>query len=271
MMHSFDIDVAREYGIEEAILLNNFLFWIKKNSANSTHIHDGKCWTYNTNKAMQELFPYLSKDKINYAIKNLVDNGLIVKGNYNKISTDRTTWYALTDKAYALMKEENPISQNSEMNFVKSRNEFRKIEKPLPDINTDINNTDKEKDIDSLHSSISKEKKRFTGVNPSKEEVEAYIKEKNFHVSADTVISYYTNNGDMKVWRFKDGSLVRDWKRCVCTCERNWKGESFSYSSNPRLKGYSVEEDEDAIRSKAFMKKLREQNEARRRLNARDF
>ena len=98
--------------------------------------------------------------------------------------------------------------------------------------------------------------KRFSGVNPSKEDVEAYIREKGFHVTADSIIDYDTNSGDMKVWRFKDGSLVRDWKRCVCTCERNYKPRA---SAEQKMKDYSVEEDEDAIRSKAFMKRLMEE------------
>ena len=32
MEHSFDINIAKEYGITEAILLKNIYFWVKKNA-----------------------------------------------------------------------------------------------------------------------------------------------------------------------------------------------------------------------------------------------
>ena len=41
MQHSFDIDIAKEYGILEAILLNNMQFWIEKNKANGINYYDG--------------------------------------------------------------------------------------------------------------------------------------------------------------------------------------------------------------------------------------
>ena len=59
MIHSFDIEVAKKYGITEAILLNNINFWIEKNKANEINFYDGYYWTFNSKKAFSELFPYL--------------------------------------------------------------------------------------------------------------------------------------------------------------------------------------------------------------------
>ena len=35
MQHSFNIELAKEYGILEAIIINNLFFWIEKNKANN--------------------------------------------------------------------------------------------------------------------------------------------------------------------------------------------------------------------------------------------
>ena len=35
IMHSFNIDIAKEYGILEAVLLNNIYFWVEKNANNN--------------------------------------------------------------------------------------------------------------------------------------------------------------------------------------------------------------------------------------------
>ena len=105
-----------------------------------------------------------------------------------------------------------------------------------------------EKDISSVPSDISKEKKptkRFNGVRPSKEEVEAYIRDKGYHVSYQEMDEYYTAHGSFDVWRFinKPGDpppLVRDWKGCCSTFESNWKKRNrrmdpLSMSLNDRV------------------------------------
>ena len=66
MKHSFDVELAKEYGILEAILIQNIYFWIEKNKANKKHFYDGRYWTYNSKKAFSEMFPYASERQIKY-------------------------------------------------------------------------------------------------------------------------------------------------------------------------------------------------------------
>lgn len=105
MNHSFDIELAKEYGIAEAILLANFDFWIAKNKANGTNFHDGCYWTYNSTKAFNELFPYLTQRQIQNALKNLRDANILKVGNYNQSKYDRTLWYAFTEKGLSIMQK----------------------------------------------------------------------------------------------------------------------------------------------------------------------
>ena len=96
MEHHFNTDIAKDCGIEEAILLHNFHFWLSKNAANEKHFHDGLYWFYNSKKAFVDLFPYMNETKIFRSIKNLEERGFVVKGNYNADKWDRTNWYAIT-------------------------------------------------------------------------------------------------------------------------------------------------------------------------------
>lgn len=134
MQHSFDIEIAKKYGIEEAILLNNFEFWISKNKANNQNFYDGYYWTYNTSKALSELFPYMNNRQINYAIDNLIKEGLLIKGNYNKVGFDRTLWYTITEKGYSIL-------QNCQMEDTKLSNANNKIVEPIPNNKQQIENT----------------------------------------------------------------------------------------------------------------------------------
>jgi hypothetical protein len=97
--HHFKVRDAKRYGITEAILLYNLKFWIAKNKASGKHFYKGRTWTYNSYKAFSELFQYLSESQIKRALASLVEQGAILKGNFNKKRYDRTNWYALADES----------------------------------------------------------------------------------------------------------------------------------------------------------------------------
>jgi hypothetical protein len=135
MNHSFDIDVAREVGVNAAIMFNNFAHWYKENEANGRNYHDGKYWTFNKRSAFVKVYPYFSEKQIRTAIDKLVEAGLIEKGNYNKLAYDRTCWYTLTNKGLSichLSPERRPLRAKGEAP------EGQAIPDINPDINTDI-------------------------------------------------------------------------------------------------------------------------------------
>ena len=134
MKHIFDIEIAEQYGINAAILLENIGFWIAQSEANEINFHDGSYWTFNSCRALQELFPYMSKRQIHSALEKLINDGLIVTGNYNKVAYDRTLWYTLTQKGKSIL-------HFGTMDFPKKENRFSAEVTPIPDINTDIINT----------------------------------------------------------------------------------------------------------------------------------
>ena len=135
MEHSFDIEIAKEYGVNCAIILKNIYFWVKKNEANERHFHDGRYWTYNSVKAFNELFSYLGESQIKTALKKLEDEGLIVVGNYNEDTRDRTKWYALTKTAYCIcenrqMEQEEIANDNNNINNINTNPDNKPDNKP---------------------------------------------------------------------------------------------------------------------------------------------
>lgn len=128
MEHHFDIEVAKEYGIVEAVLINLFQFWITKNKANNIHSHDGRFWTYCSQRALLEIFPYLSRQNLRTIIKHLVKKGVIIIGNYNTAPYDKTNWYAFVD-------EKRWIYNNQPTDGLKLTNGCVETNQPIPDIN----------------------------------------------------------------------------------------------------------------------------------------
>lgn len=132
MKHIFDVEIAQRYGVNAAVLLENIGYWIRRNEANGTNFHDGTFWTFNSRRAYKVLFPYMSERQIETAFKKLIDDGILITGNYNAIAYDRTLWYALTQKGKSILHfdgmDSDVMSNGNEQN-----------ESPIPDITPDVN------------------------------------------------------------------------------------------------------------------------------------
>jgi len=142
MQHSFDIAIATKYGINVATFLNNLAFWIQKNIANNKNYHDDHHWTYNSQEAFLQLFPYWSRQNLRTVLKKCIDEGLILIGNYNETKYDRKGWYAFTDKGLGLFPLLKSLGCNQPMESLKPTTSLVRINQPIADSNTDIN-TDK--------------------------------------------------------------------------------------------------------------------------------
>lgn len=104
MYHSFDADIAAEYGIVESLFLCNIAFWVKQNTLNKHNFYEGKYWTYNSLSAYAGLFFYVSESTIKRAIKHLKDEGLILASNFNNDKFNHTNYYTLTEKGLSLIQ-----------------------------------------------------------------------------------------------------------------------------------------------------------------------
>lgn len=199
MYHSFEIDLACQFGILEAVILNNMEFWIAKNEANEKNFYDGFTWTYNSARALNELFPYVSQRQIRNALKHLQDEGIIQTGNYNRDARDRTLWYAFTEKG-------NCILQKSDMQNAKTGHAIRNFVQPLPDNKTTDNKT-------------TDNNKAFRP--PTVAQVTAYCLERGNKVDAEHFVDYYQRQN----WKLSNGQKMSDWKAAVRTWERTSKAQ----------------------------------------------
>ena len=174
--HFFSTKLAKRFGIEAAIMIENLFYWIDKNAANNVHYYDGSYWTYNSVQAFSKLFDYMNITKINRVLdflegkekepkdgksdKNLIK--IIKSGNYNKSKMDRTKWYAFTDEGLEILKEcgyelsknnaakrTNAFSQNEQMHLVKMNkcNPAKRVNDIISNINITSNNTNINTDI----------------------------------------------------------------------------------------------------------------------------
>lgn len=127
---------ALKYGFEEAALLWWIVHWIKVNAANNRNFKDNKTWTYNSKNALSELFPCWTEKQIRRLLDSLINQNVLIKGEYNTSSYDRTSWYSLVDESAFLVRSTCPNGPVT----------FAQMGQPIPIKNT--NKEDKEiKDI----------------------------------------------------------------------------------------------------------------------------
>jgi len=148
MTYSFDTELAKKFGVNESIMLQNIVFWLLKNKANGSNYFDGKYWTYNSYKAFKELFEFWSESQIKRILQSLQEQGVIIKGNYNSNPYDKTNWYALSDK-YGYL-----IGQNNLIDETKSSNQGDEI---VSSLHTDIKHTDNKPYIEPFSFSLSRD------------------------------------------------------------------------------------------------------------------
>lgn len=96
--HAFNPTFAALYGVEEAILIAHFQYWINHNKRLGRNEHDGRTWMYSTREEIAAHFPYWNSDQVRRITDRLVEKKVLIKGNYNKIPMDKTLWYAFENE-----------------------------------------------------------------------------------------------------------------------------------------------------------------------------
>lgn len=211
MYHSFDVDIAADYGIPEAIFLCNIYFWVKQNTLNKHNYFEGRYWTYNSLSAYTGLFPYMSKSTIQRAIKHLKDEGLILAGNFNNDRFNHTNYYTLTEKGLSVVS--NRIHRCSQNDHIESADLNTSIFNNNTD-STDINNSDSTLQIPL----ISPEEKlklffeEFWAVYPKKsnkkDAFKAFKSIKNIEQLLPTIIADVEMKAQTKDWQKENGQFI---------------------------------------------------------------
>lgn len=129
--YSFWPSEAVQYGLEKAVILYNLRFWLTVNKAagKEKHYHDGKWWTYNTAKALENLMPFFNRRSIARWMSELEADGVLLSGSFNKVAYDRTKWYTIPSEF-----SDDAIGQNDQCNGQDGQSSGQNGQ-PIPDCN----------------------------------------------------------------------------------------------------------------------------------------
>ncbi|MBE6988977.1 MAG: hypothetical protein E7432_09440 [Ruminococcaceae bacterium] len=104
MFFQFDSELARLYGVDEAVFLHNLYFWLRHNEATGTNIieYNGekKVWSYHSKEAFCKVFPFWNRRQIERVIDSCRNKELILTAVISELKLGRTLCYTLTPKVY---------------------------------------------------------------------------------------------------------------------------------------------------------------------------
>nr|DAM98420.1 MAG TPA: hypothetical protein [Caudoviricetes sp.] len=150
----FDRTLAREIGDRHATVLQQVHYWIEVNRKNKNKevYKDGYYWTYRSIKKWhEEEFDYLSFSTVRRTFDDLIENGYLITGEYNKFGADRTKWYRVNKDKISELYEKitnekhlsnmtNANAQNEQMEMPKmSSSEMLKMSQPIQKNNKRLN------------------------------------------------------------------------------------------------------------------------------------
>lgn len=150
----FDRTLAKEIGDRHATVLQQVHYWIEVNrkKKNKEVYKDGYYWTYRSIKKWhEEEFDYLSFSTVRRTFDDLIEDGYLITGEYNKFGADRTKWYRVNkdkiSKLYEKITNEKHLSdmtnanaQNEQMEMSKmSSSEMLKMSQPIQENNKRLN------------------------------------------------------------------------------------------------------------------------------------
>lgn len=150
----FDRTLAREIGDRHATVLQQVHYWIEVNrkKKNKEVYKDGYYWTYRSIKKWhEEEFDYLSFSTVRRTFDDLIEDGYLITGEYNKFGADRTKWYRVNkdkiSKLYEKITNEKHLSnmtnanaQNEQMEMSKmSSSEMLILSQPIQENNKRLN------------------------------------------------------------------------------------------------------------------------------------
>lgn len=190
-------ELACMIGLNEAIVLNQVEYWLRKNEEQEKNFIDGRYWVFNTYKNWKETnFPFMSVETIKRTFTKLEKCGILISANYNKMPIDRTKWYSISYEKLQETLEIWRLGQNDLSN--RSNRPIAKCQNDLSNNHRIPYNTTESNLLYSAESEFSTVRSEELDFDIVKRQIEKELKalnlgsEENIKIAIDVFKYYYT-------------------------------------------------------------------------------
>jgi uncharacterized phage protein (TIGR02220 family) len=238
--------------VDKAIIIQQLNYWVKK----SKNYHDGRPWVYNSMDSWAKQFPWIkSKTTIKKHFKDLKKLGLVLTGNFNQYSFDRTTWYTIDYEAFEQFSNDffaKKAAKKQEDADQSIGQELAQEEpKNGPHKGQNLPNDNGQKLAQQYHRlpETTTETTTYTAEQAKSLPEEMQEKEKKEKIPYKKILDYlnqktgkgYRNvpgNQDLIRARWNEGYRFDDFVKVIDNMVAEWKGTGFTFSSGELAEKY---------------------------------
>lgn len=238
--------------VDKAIILQQLNYWVKK----SKNYHDGRPWVYNSMDSWAKQFPWIkSKTTIKKHFKDLKKLGLVLTGNFNQYSFDRTTWYTIDYEALEKFSDDFFAKKAAEKqeDAVQSIGQELAEEEPNngPHKGQKLPNDNGQKLAQQYHRlpETTTETTTYTAEQAESLPEEMQEKEKKEKIPYKKILDYlnqktgkhYRNvptNQELIRARWNEGYTFDDFKKVIDNKVADWKGTGVTFSGGKLAENY---------------------------------
>lgn len=238
--------------VDKAIILQQLNYWVKK----SKNYHDGRPWVYNSMDSWAKQFPWIkSKTTIKKHFKDLKKLGLVLTGNFNQYSFDRTTWYTIDYEALEKFSDDffaKKAAEKQEDAVQSIGQELTKEEpKNCPHKGQNLPNDNGQKLAQQYHRlpETTTETTTYTAEQAKSLPEEMQEKEKKEKIPYKKILDYlnqktgkhYRNvptNQELIRARWNEGYTFDDFKKVIDNKVAEWKGTGVTFSNGKLAENY---------------------------------
>lgn len=236
--------------VDKAIILQQLNYWVKK----SKNYHDGRPWVYNSMDSWAKQFPWIkSKTTIKKHFKDLKKLGLVLTGNFNQYSFDRTTWYTIDYEALEKFSDDFFAKKAAEKqeDAVQSIGQELAEEEPKngPHKGQKLPNDNGQKLAQQYHRLPETTTETTTYTDELAKSQPEEMREENEKIPYKQILDYlnqktgkhYRNvktNRDLIRARWNDGFRFDDFKKVIDNKVAEWLGTGVTFSGGQLAENY---------------------------------
>ena len=116
--HSFDVQIARIWNIEKAIILKEISGWCRINERKKNNEAYGFFWTYNSSNAYAKHFGYMSDKKVDRLIREMENDGIIFGHKFYSFRGNQTKSHTVNWELYDKMVFTGEYCSELATNFI---------------------------------------------------------------------------------------------------------------------------------------------------------
>lgn len=94
----FNTEIAQDVGLTAAVIFEYIMEGVSHSMVHREFSHEGVYWTRQSVAEVALFLPFFTEKQIRSSLNELVSNGYLKSGCFNKDPRDRTKWYTNGEK-----------------------------------------------------------------------------------------------------------------------------------------------------------------------------